>query len=662
MNLTASLARSQLKSNRKRTAWTLLGIALSSAMITAVYGFAVSAIDTLYGLTGELRDLYVTTFVIIGSILSLVIVAASVIVVSNSFRISAGERMTQFGILKSVGATKRQIAKTVMHEGIILSAIGIPVGIMLGLAVQFTGLQIANYLLGGVIESQAQTTDHTFNFIIAWQAIIASATIAFLTVLVSAWMPARKAAKVPAINAIRGVGEVTISAKQVRSNWLVKTVFGFEGALASKSLKRNKRNFRATVVSLTISIIMFVAVSSFGTHLNRMANVVLSPTNADVLASFNSWATTVRNEGGTYEYGSFIYNIVNNEQAEIITEKLREFPSAAVIGAGSMDGGFRGQSIGISGTMLTSTMRNILTETPILLPGDGYFNMPITLITVDTKTYSELSAIAGVPFGSNILINYSRQHIDGRWIELTPFIFNYQTVEVGTGQGNVIDLPLHGELVGDQIPRELLHISGANRRSVMVVIVLELDSVRYEWFVTTNRPREFTAFAHGILDEFLPPVYPYQMHTNVQNIAATENAERNIIRLVMVFTYGFVGMLTLIGLTNVISTISTNVRSRAREFAVLQSVGMTHRGINRMLNLESILCSAKSLIIGLPLGVGASYLIHRAILVSVYFSFSFPWFPIVQAALAVFVITWLTMRYSAARLRGKNIVETIRAE
>jgi putative ABC transport system permease protein len=152
------------------------------------------------------------------------------------------------------------------------------------------------------------------------------------------------------------------------------------------------------------------------------------------------------------------------------------------------------------------------------------------------------------------------------------------------------------------------------------------------------------------------------VNANVRNLAREQNSERAIIQLVLVFIYGFVGMLTLIGLTNVISTISTNVRSRSREFAVLRSVGMTQGGIGRMLNLESILCSAKSLIIGLPLGIAASYLIYHAILFSVDFPYAFPWVAVVQSVLAVFVVTWVTMRYSASRLRGGNIVEEIRKE
>ena len=654
MKLTANLAYRQLKINRKRRIWTLIGIALSTAMITAVYGFAASGIEAAYGLIhGNLRREYVVTFVGIGVILSIIIVTASVIVVSNSFRVSAGERLMQFGILKSVGATKKQIAGTIMYESLYLSAIGIPAGIILGLLVQLAGLEIANSLLGNL--GTATNYDVVFDYVIAWQAILFSIAVAFVTVLLSAWLPARKAAKIPAIDAIRRDGEVKIKRSQARPGRLVKKLFGFEGTLASKSLKRSRRNFRATVVSLTISIVLFVAASSFGTHLNRMANVVLHPTRADVFGRFNTSEISTETNGVFQRE----YVTIDNETAEIITARLREFPGATILGAGSNRSSFRGGIPAIiPEDMLTQNMRNILE------PRDGVFSMSVTFVTVDAETYAELCRLAGVPLGSNILVNYVRRFVEDRWMEFTPFVFNYQTLQTMSGD-EFVDLPLHGELREDQIPRGVIHVSGAHFSGGLVVIVPQLDSLRYYWLAETDDPYGLTMFMSSVLNEYIPPLARdsiVDVSVHVHNIVAEENLERNIIRLVMVFIYGFVGMLTLIGLTNVISTISTNVRSRSREFAVLRSVGMTHGGLNRMLNLESILCSVKSLIIGLPLGIAASYLIYQFILQSVYFSYSFPWLAVVQSVLAVFVITWVTMRYCATRLRGKNIVETIRAE
>jgi len=160
----------------------------------------------------------------------------------------------------------------------------------------------------------------------------------------------------------------------------------------------------------------------------------------------------------------------------------------------------------------------------------------------------------------------------------------------------------------------------------------------------------------------LPPNDVIGFHAGISDQAAQDNAMRSLFNTIMIALYGFIGMLTLIALTNVVSTISTNVRSRSREFAILQSVGMTHSGLRNMLNLESILCSVKSLIYGIPLGVVASHLMYQFIMESVWFPYKLPWLAIIQCVAAVFAITWLTMRFSVSRLRDKNIVESIRSE
>ena len=648
MKLTAKLAHSQLKSNRKRAVWTLLGIVLSTSMITAVFGFAASGMDAVYNLVGGLRDVYYQTIIWAGVILSAVIVAASVIVISNSFRVSAGERLSQFGILKSVGATKRQIAESIMYESVFLSVIGLPVGIAVGLLVQFIGVEIANYLIGDLFAAEA---GRRFSFVIAWQAILVSAGLGFTTVLLSAWLPARKAAKIPAISAILRHGDVKIKSKHVRANWLVKTIFGFEGNLASKSLKRSKRNFRATVVSLSISIILFIAASSFGAHLNRMAVLVVHTVDADVIGEYRSAQELIFTEAGDFCHA--IYHPLSEEEAATFTTRLRNFPDTTIMGVGTSMSSWRVSGASIPSVLFSRTMLEYL---GIDNPGE-YIHRSFTLVTVDAETYAELCRRAGVPLGSNILVNYYRQHVEGRWTEIAPFDFSEQII-TKLLLDEEMEIPIHGELRGGQIPLEVLQ---ATRGWVTAVIVPELDAKTYLWFAQTANPRGFVEHLHSTFDEIIPSDNSL-VYAHVRNLAAEENQDRAIISLVMVFVYGFVGMLTLIGFTNVISTIYTNVRARAREFAVLQSVGMTRGGLSRMLNLESILCSFKSLVFGIPLGVAASFLVYRSMLHSVEFRYEWPVFPILICVLAVFIITWVTMRYAAARLRGKNIVETIRAE
>jgi putative ABC transport system permease protein len=150
---------------------------------------------------------------------------------------------------------------------------------------------------------------------------------------------------------------------------------------------------------------------------------------------------------------------------------------------------------------------------------------------------------------------------------------------------------------------------------------------------------------------FTTRMYKFRDYMKVMNIA---------IGIAKVFVYGFVALLTLIGLTNVISTISANVRMRSREFAILQSVGMTRGGLKRMLNFESVICTSKSLIIGLPLAIALTYFINLPVRAAFPIPYKFPLLPCIYCALLVFAITWATMRYSTKRLNSGSLIENIR--
>ncbi|MCL2704131.1 MAG: FtsX-like permease family protein [Defluviitaleaceae bacterium] len=650
MKLTAKLAYSQIKSSRGRTAWTLAGIILATAMITAVFGFAASGDAMFRHVIGDNEyyiNMYNSMLFGMSAVFVSIIVAASVIVVSNAFRVSAGERAAQFGILKSVGATKKQIAETIMYEGVYLCLIGIPAGLALGLLVNLTGVRIVDYFLTRLNNVSEQPL--VLDFVIAWQALLLSVIISFMTVGLSAWLPARKAAGLTAIDAIRVAGEVKVKPGQARKNWLIQKLFGFEGVLASKSLKRSRRNFRATVVSLTVSIVLFIVVGTFGMMMGTLTNVFFPGIDINVAAQFYSYYDARRIED--WELIERKYVAVNSVLAGEITEKMREFPDTDVFGAGADYHSYRAL---VPIEMLNSRTREILD--PPLGPDNREHIIFASLIVLDAENYDALCRLAGVPRGSNILVNqFTLYHDEGRQI-LAPLIFSNQTLRMKNYYyGDEFDITLHGVLSIGEIPKEILWVSN----SMVNIIVPALDALSYVWFANSSDAAGFTEYAGAVLrdmftfDESLGDL-------SVFNIQEQMDMTRDIGRLIMVFIYGFIAMLTLIGLTNVISTISANVRSRSREFAVLRSAGMTPEGLSRMLNLESILCSLKSLVIGLPLGVAGSYAVYRYLAVPVELGFPMPWLPIIQYSLGVLIVTWVTMRYSASRIQGKNIIETIR--
>jgi putative ABC transport system permease protein len=642
MKLTSKLALSQIKTNRNRSVMTLLGIGLSSAMLTAVCGFVASAkatIDRALGYDYGNTD-YNFTLVAIGAVLGAIIITASVIVVSNAFRVSAGERTRQFGILKSVGATKRQIAATVLYEGILLSVIGIPIGIAVGLLIELIGTSIITNLLNSLSSGGTLHVDSeeflNFSFAAPPIMFVVAIVTSLGTVLLSAWLPARKAARIPAIDAIRSTGEVKLKRKNVRTSKLTQALFGFEGALAAKSLKRSRRNFRATIVSLTISIVLLVVAGSFGSLMKSTTNLIFPNIDATAVADWSSSLKVVNGVEGHGEVTDVDYISIDTATAETITEKLRNYKNAEIFGVGGI--------------------RRYSTALPDGTKTNG------ALISVDEKHYEELCKTAGVPLGSSLLINLRRETIDGKKTEYVPYDFSKlkgKPLMFSLAGHKPIEVTLTGELTGQDVSNEIAYMY----ESELAVIVSECESVVHSWFAKVDDVTGFTVYAKQVLDDRAPKSKEgIEVLADCIDIADATKQMRDMFNTIMFFVYGFVGMLTLIAVTSVISTISTNVRSRAREFAVLESVGMTKTGVKKMLNLESILCSVRSLVFGLPLGLFGAYALYRAMGLSVELTFRFPWLSVAECILGVFAVTWVTMRYSASRLKGGSIVETIRGE
>ncbi|MDR1536779.1 MAG: ABC transporter permease [Clostridiales bacterium] len=662
MKLTGKLALSQLKINRSRTAWTLTGIVLSTALITAVCSFEASGNALILDLFGEgyggSAETLAALLLIPAGIIVAIIIAMSVVAISNAFRASAGERTAQFGMLKSVGATKQQIISSVMYESAFLSAAGIPIGLAIGLILAFAGVQIANYFFGelnSLIHMMLNEITIALDFVIAWQALIAAAFISFAAVLLSAWLPARKAAKITAIASIRGTDEVEIKRGSVKTSRLTQKIFGLEGALAAKNMKRSKRNFRASVASLTVSVILFITLSSLSEQARMVENLLMPDIDATVIVDYTSLRDSFVNES-TGRTETVVSAPIDSEVANAIAERLREYKGTVIMGAGD------------DMETYISIVPNEAISSQML---EAYFNdeerdereVSTEILTLDLESYAALCERAGVPLGSNILINHYSYIDNGAEVAFTPFLLEGENIRLVKADGSASELTVHGALTQEDVPNELFPFNTQTVR----LIVPQGQMRNYIWYANPADIDGFKEYANAVMDEIFPRgseagymelgfstrVYTLQDYMKVMNIP---------IGLAMVFIYSFVALLSLIGLTDVISTISANVRMRSREFAVLRSVGMTYGGIKRMLNFESVICTANSLIIGLPLAVALTYLINLPIRSTFPIPYQFPWLACACCIFAVFAVTWVAMRHCASWLRCEGVIGAILTE
>jgi putative ABC transport system permease protein len=660
MKITAKLAYSQIRINRSRTVWTLSGIVLSTALIAAVWSFAASGGALMADLFGEENSngAIAAALIIPAIALSALVGALSIVVISNAFRISAGERTEQFGILKSVGATKGQIASTVIFEGLFLSAVGIPLGIITGLLIAFVGINVANFFLGQLnrlVHMMMNEITIVIDFVVTWQTIAATSLISLCCVLFSAWSPARKAAKNAAIVSIRSAGVAKNETKRIHTSPLTKKLFGFEGTLAEKSIKRNKRNFRASVVSLTVSVILFITLSALSAQMDLISKLIFPDVDSTVIVEYTSLRESAVNSITGRDEVALVAPI-ENAVADGISDKLRKYENTTIFGVG----------------VDMETCRAIVPKKEIspemleafFAPEEmavNEFEISAEILTLDPQHYLAFCEAADVSVGSNILINHYSYNNNGAMVDLKPFLLEEQKLRLIKADGSIIHMPIHGILTEDDISNELLP---PNRQTVRL-IVPKWTMRSYSWYADPNNIDGFIDYANAVMDEAFPQadgadymelgystrVYTIQDYMKVMNIG---------IGLATVFVYSFVALLTLIGLTNIISTASANVRMRAREFAVLQSVGMTYGGLKRMLNLESVMFTVKALIIGLPVAIVLTYLINLPIRSMFPVPYQLPWLAVAESVSGIFAITWGAMHYSAFRLRKGNIVETIR--
>ena len=682
MKLTTKLALSQLKVNRRRTIWTIMGIVLTTAMLTVIYGLGFGGgMDwverMLLDASHNDRIIFLSMISGLSFVMSAIVLCIAVIVVSNAFRVSASERSAQFGILKSTGATKKQIAKTVIAEGYFLMMIGLPMGIVIGLIAHLVGIEVINGFLEPLLSYEDLQNEAFFRFVFYPPALILATLVSMLTIFISAWLPARKAAKIPAIDAIRGVGEVKVKNKKVRGKGLTQKAFGYEGLLARTFLKRSSRNFRATVIAMSFSIAIFIIAGSFFDHMNLFSGIRWGgETFGNVSASV--WIETGRGvqvefEEIDEEVDTWWFEEILDENGNVVeTQYFRWEANEEMLQRDDFN-------------LLTSSVRALLNDEDVMI-AQGRVNdsfeteipvnditdftayhrarwdwgiendlawFHVNLIVVDEVSAQKFAEMAGVPVGSNILLNHGQEwDDDGRVSTGAILDFEPSTIEINTDE-DTYELNIHGQISGEDVFRYF----GWNSTSALNIIVSESpinDGFQgLLWLIDTSEPGQVTSLLQEKLDAYMSGI-------DVIDHEELAALERNTVQLVTTLTFAFVGTLILISLTNVISTISENVKTRSKEFAALQSVGMTSGGIKRMLSLEAIFSSMKSLIFGVPLGLLGSFAAFNAINNGAEFDFSWPWLWMLAAIVAVFLITYATMNHAANSLKKQNIIETVR--
>ena len=660
MKITSQLALSQIKLNKKRTIASILAISLSTALVTAVMCFATSGnkmlTDFLGPGYGDYAGAYSVIIAVPALLLGLLIAYMSVMVISNIFTASANKRIQEFGILKCVGGTKKQIKASVIYEALWLSLSGIPLGLILGTLIGYIGVKVTGCFVSDINDIAQSIIMRPFSFslpfyISVWTYLVA-AVFSFLIVFFSANKPAKAVGKFTAIQCIKGMAARTnLDEVEVNDGWAEK-LLGCEGSVAYKNIKRNKSGYKATIRALSLGVLLLLLTGGLSGQAKEFREW-MNPDSKEMMVDYCSIRDMQINKNTGKEEEKIVAPIQAVTYNEI-TEKLSEY-GATVYGVGSD-----------ACTYHALLDKDVLSEE--MLQARDIFDenkeTRVELIAVDEKLYKKLCDRAGVVYGSNLLINTYEYNDNGRIKTINPFKEDVTEITMVNAADEKQTIRVGGILDQEDLKEQGFH--EINPYPVRMVVP-DIDARIFSWFCMPDDEEAYTEYARKIMDEYYPILtedsYVEQGYTvRIARVDTMVKMLNVAIVLAEIVLYGFVILLIFMGFTSVVSTLATNIRIRSREFAILKSVGMTNASLRKMIYCESIICMIKAFIPGITFGIAIPFVINLSIRKAFPVLYSIPWGILVVGIAALFVIVMLITCLEMNKLKDKSIIDEIRMD
>lgn len=557
----------------------------------------------------------------LGKVLAIVIVIivfTSIFCIKNSFDISITEKIRQYGMLRSIGATKKQIKRNVFYEATILGLIGIPLGIILGCLATYILIIISNYYLTDVIQ-----TGFKLKLVFSTYAILVAIILGIITIYFSALKSATRASKVSEIDSIRNSANLKISSKKIKSPKYIKKLFGIGGVISFKNLKRNKKKYRTTIISITVSTFVFIALYSF------MKLAFQNVNNELKVSDFNiSLSTNAIND---YSYNKFLKTV-----------NLSGIEDYAIL---------RNSELSFTGS---HSSKEYLEYFGTKKESDAEEH--ITIFAIGKKQYNKYIKSLGLNYDDikDKVILFDKQYItsydkNNNRITKNIRVYDFNKGDVITSTNNQLNLEIGAiSSIGPNLLKNLAN-------SYLIISDEMFDKIAK----TNNLDIYYKASNADKLQDELDSYLNGESY-NIDNKEENVRIMNNLFTLIAIFLYGFIIVISLIGITNIFNTITTNMELRKQEFAMLKSIGMTSKEFKRMIRLESLFMGIKSLLFGILIGIILSYLIYLSSDSDI--PYKLPIVAIIISVLVVFVLISLIMKYSLNKINKQNTIETIRNE
>lgn len=590
---------------------------------------------------------FLATMLPIVLVVLILIVIASVMLIYNAFGMSLSERVRYLGMLASVGATKSQKRKSVYFEGAILGAIGIPVGILAGIL----GISITLKLVGhkiistGMIAGVNDSNMQMKTVVPAW-AIIGIILVSIFTIFISAFIPARKASKITPIDAIRQRQEFKVKPKKLKAPKYIKKIFGYEGELAYKNLKRNGKKSRLITVSIALSIVLFISCNYF----------------CGMFIQASGYEKTI-----PYQ----ISTVISLEHKKDLEDALDKMQGVNKYYIDTTDMSI---SLGKSSPFIKNNeikdMANYTSDYSKLFGGEKYVSTVIHY--VDDSEFNTLCENNGIDYNAFygdslkcVLLNNLTHKQDTTKVFNDSIIGKHiiQNPDYASDDRNPLDIEVGGLVKFDKnsLPCNLVApgvvgiIMPYSQYINVVNKGVKANDISMNVCVETDEHKEVAENLTTLLNE-----NDFGSNYVSDNVDTLETMN-TVIFIIQVFVYGFITLISLITIANIINTISANIALRRKEFAMLKSVGTTPKGFSKMVSLESVFYALKAVIFGVPISVLISVVLNKMLgESSIPYHFDIKLY--LSVIIVVFVLILITMIYSVRKLKSDNIIEALKED
>ncbi|OPJ60840.1 ABC transporter permease [Clostridium oryzae] len=603
----------------------------------------------------------------IAAIIIAVIVIATSAVIYNSFQISVMERIKQFGLIRTVGATPKQIRKIVLREAAIISLIGIPLGIVSGIT--------ALLIVAKIFSIMSNAAFGSMHIVIDYYTLIISALVGVFSIYASAMLPASFAGKISPLQAVSSRTSIVKEKIGKKRGKIAKKFLNIESLMAFKNIKRNRKRFRVTVFSVVLSITLFIFFFSF---INMLGN--FSNGNSESIKMHFEIRSVASKDGTNTINENVIRKIEDNRYVKDVFRAYGTYASKVLIDKDKRNSfivskeqkfydnlSYAGRDMSslhalfdIYDSHKLSSIKQYVTSGNIdedkMQLENGVVIVKNTTFIVNKKYYH--GNATQLKKGDSFYVD--KEALSKGRVEM-PIITDKDYVNSNYEKKNMVKLKVAG--IVEDCPYEF---SSSRQDNLYVIIpksVMQkainkrIDNLDVKMLDIRLKDKKyidkFNSFATKICDK---------NGLQLIDISTVAETQYNSFLQLQVLVYGFIVVISLIGVVNIVNTITTNLILRRKEIATLNSIGMTYKNVSFMILIEGMLYGVYGSFYGCIAGTGFSYLLYRAMNNLMSFKWTVPWNALIISVIAAVVVGVVSVIKPLNRIKKENVIEVIREE